>query len=250
MVIESPELLRASLDVADFLDRVHIVDGRLRRASRGGAAGEPPGVLEDYGCLAEAFCALHQLTGSGRWLDRAGQLLDAALAHFDNGAGGFFDTADDAESLVARPADPTDNATPSGLSSLAAALVAYSALTGDPRYRERAQQAIETIAPLLERGPRYAGYSAATAEALLSGPHEVAISGGEGDLAATARRLAPPGAVVVVGPPDAPGVPLLTDRPLLDGQPTAYVCRGFVCERPVTTVEDLTALLAGGSRSR
>ena len=94
----------------------HIVDGRLRRVSRDGVVGEPAGVLEDYGCVAEAFCAVHQLTGDGRWLDLARQLLDVALAHFGTGQGGFYDTADDAERLVARPADPTDNATPSGAS--------------------------------------------------------------------------------------------------------------------------------------
>ena len=61
---------------------VHVVDGRLRRVSRDGTVGEPAGVLEDYGAVAEAFCAVHQLTGEGRWLDLAGELLDAALAHF------------------------------------------------------------------------------------------------------------------------------------------------------------------------
>ena len=49
-----------------------------------------------------------------RWLDLAGVLLDAAVTHFTDGHGGFFDTADDAERLVRRPQDPTDNATPSG----------------------------------------------------------------------------------------------------------------------------------------
>ena len=41
--------------------------------------------------------------------------------------------------------------------------------------------------------------------------------------------------MIVAGEPDQPGVPLLADRPLIDGAPTAYVCRGFVCDRPVTT---------------
>ena len=54
-----------------------------------------------------------------------------------------------------------------------------------------------------------------------------------------------PGAVVVVGAPDAPGVPLLAGRSLRDGVATAYVCRGFVCDRPVTTVPDLAAQLGG-----
>jgi len=127
-----------AVQAADLLDAVHVRDGRVLRVSRDGVAGTPAGVLDDYGCVAEAFCAVHQLTGQRRWLTRAGELLDAALAHFQDGRGGFHDTADDAERLVARPADPTDNATPSGLSALAAALVAYSALTGELIYREAA----------------------------------------------------------------------------------------------------------------
>nr|MDT5027082.1 uncharacterized protein [Micromonosporaceae bacterium] len=232
---------------AQLLADRHVAGGRLRRASRDGVVGEPAGVLEDYGAAAEAFCAVHQLTGDGAWLRLAGQLLDVALAHFADGNGGFYDTADDAERLVTRPADPTDNATPSGLSAMVAALTAYSALTGETRYREAALGALETIAPVIGKHPRYIGYSAATAEALVSGPYEIAIAtdgGAHQPLAEAAWRLAPPGSVIVVGTPDTPGVPLLEGRPLVDGWSTAYVCRGFVCDRPVTTVDDLVGRLS------
>ncbi|WP_434742948.1 thioredoxin domain-containing protein [Micromonospora sp. SH-82] len=229
-------------DTAEHLARVHVVDGRLRRVSRDGVVGEPAGVLEDYGCVAEAFCAMHQLTGEGRWLTLAGQLLDTALARFAAPGGGFYDTADDAEQLVARPADPTDNATPSGRSAIAAALVTYSALSGEPRYREAAEAASATVAPIVGRHARFTGYAATVGEGLLSGPYEIAVVTADpaGDpLVAAAIRHAPPGAVVVAGAPDQPGVPLLADRPMQDGQATAYVCQGFVCRQPVTTVDDL-----------
>jgi uncharacterized protein YyaL (SSP411 family) len=231
---------------AALLER-HIVDGRLRRVSRDGVVGDPAGVLDDYGCVAEAFCAVHQLTGEGHWLTLAGELLDTALARFDNGRGGFFDTADDAERLVTRPADPTDNATPSGLSAMAAALTSYAALTGEIRYREAAERALATVAPITASHARFTGYACAVGEALQSGPYEIAIVTDDpvGDpLVRTARRLAPPGAVVVAGAPDQPGVPLLADRPRRDGAATAYVCRGFVCDRPVTTEADLATQLA------
>ncbi|MFC8615123.1 thioredoxin domain-containing protein [Micromonospora purpureochromogenes] len=236
----------AMRDAAEHLAAVHIVNGRLRRASRDKVVGEPAGVLEDYGCVAEAFCAMHQLTGEGRWLELAGGLLDVALARFAAPDGGFYDTADDAEQLVARPADPTDNATPSGRSSIVAALVAYAALTGESRYREAAEAALATVAPIVGRHARFTGYAATVGEALLSGPYEIAVATDDavGDpLVAAAVRHAPPGAVVVAGRPDQPGVPLLADRPLVDGRPTAYVCRGFVCQRPVTSVDDLVAQL-------
>ncbi|MCW2643231.1 MAG: thymidylate kinase [Dactylosporangium sp.] len=225
----------------------HIVDGRLRRVSRDGVVGEPVGVLEDYGAVAEAFCALHQYTANGYWLDLAGRLIDSALEHFADGAGGFYDTADYAERLVTRPADPTDNATPAGLSALVAALTTYSALTGDKRYRDAAELALTKVAPLAAQHARFAGYSCATGEALLSGPYEIAIAGDavETDpLLAAAWRAAPPGAVIVAGEPDGPGVPLLVGRPLRDGRATAYVCRGFVCDAPVTTVDELVAKLS------
>jgi hypothetical protein len=241
----APEAARLARAAARFLVDVHIAGGRMRRVSRSGVVGEPVGVLDDYGCVAEALCAMHQLTGEGEWLEMAGALIDTAVSRFGNGAGGFYDTADDAERLVTRPADPTDNATPSGLSSLAAAMVSYSALTGNFGHRETAERALETVTPLMARHPRYAGYACAVAEALVSGPYEIAIvePNGASPLAAVARRHAPPGAVVVVGRTDQPGVPLLASRPAVDGQPTAYVCRGFVCDRPVTTEADLVALL-------
>ncbi|WP_116511179.1 thioredoxin domain-containing protein [Micromonospora sp. B006] len=236
----------AMRDAAEHLAAVHLVDGRLRRVSRDKAVGEPAGVLEDYGCVAEAFCAMHQLTGEGRWLSLAGELLDVALARFAGPDGAFYDTADDAERLVTRPADPTDNATPSGRSAIVAALVAYAALTGETRYREAAEQTLSTVAPIVDRHARFTGYAATVGEALLSGPYEIAVATGDPErdpLVAAARLHAPPGAVVVAGAPDQPGVPLLAGRPFVDGRPAAYVCRGFVCQRPVTTVEELVAQL-------
>jgi len=241
---DSARLAEAAVRAGTLLADVHLVDERLRRVSRDGVVGKAPGVLDDHGCVAEAFCALHQLTGDGKWLTLAGRLLDTALIRFSDGRGGFYDTADDAEVLVTRPADPTDNATPSGLSALAAALTAYTALTGEVRYREAAEAALATVAPVAARHARFTGYACAVGEAHLSGPLEIAVVG-TGPLVEAAWRLAPPGAVIVSGQPDQPGVPLLANRPMVGGAPTAYVCRGFFCERPVTDPADLTALLAG-----
>jgi hypothetical protein len=249
---ELPGRLDRLVDVvrraAELLER-HIVDGRLRRISRDGVVGEPAGVLDDYGCVAEAFCAVHQLTGEGRWLPPAGQLLDTALARFARAdpGGGYYDTADDAEPLVTRPGDPTDNATPSGLSSLAAALTSYAALTGETAYRAAAEAALATVAPLLREHARFTGYACAVGEALQSGPYEIAVVTADpvaDPLVRTARRLAPPGAVVVAGAPDQPGVPLLAGRRQPDGAATAYVCRGFVCDRPVSSPPELAAQLS------
>ena len=240
------EVLARAVGAAELVAGTHVVDGRLRRVSRDGVVGRPAGVLEDYGAVAQAFCAVHQATGDGVWLERAGGLLDVALERFADGDGGFFDTADDAERLVARPADPTDNATPSGLSVLAEALVSYAALAGETRYREAAERALGVLAPVVARAPRFAGHAMAVGEALAAGPVEVAVAGtgpAAEELARVARRAGSPGAVIVTGEPDRPGVPLLADRPLVAGQPAAYVCRGFVCDRPTSDPAELAGQL-------
>src|ERR671932_769638 len=242
----SPSSVEAARRAAELLADVHWVDGRLRRASRDGVAGAPAGVLEDYGDAAEGLLALHQATGEGRWLELAGDLLDVVAEQFVD-ADGWHDTAADAEALVHRPFDPADGPTPSGIAAVAGAAVSYAALAGAPRHRELGEAAVGQLAKLADRAPRAVGWALAVGEALLAGPLEVAVSGPAGPerdaLAAAARASTSPGAVVVVGEPDAPGVPLLAGRPTRDGRPAAYVCRGFVCSAPVTAVSALSAAM-------
>ncbi|MGY1796076.1 thioredoxin domain-containing protein [Geodermatophilus sp. SYSU D00525] len=243
----TPASVDAARRVAELLAGVHWVDGRLRRASRNGVAGAPAAVLEDHGDLAEGLLALHQATGEGRWLEWAGDLLDVVAEQFLD-AEGWHDTAADAEPLVHRPFDPADGPTPAGVAAAAGAFVTYAALAGSPRHRELGEAAIGQLGLLVRRAPRAAGWAAAVGEALLAGPLEVAVSGPAGperdELAAAARASTSPGAVVVVGEPDAPRVPLLADRPAVGGRPAAYVCRGFVCSAPVTDVSALSAAMA------
>src|SRR3954447_4825753 len=242
----APGSVAAARRAAELLAGTHWVDGRLRRVSRDGVAGAPAGVLEDYGDLAEGLLALHQATGEGRWLELAGDLLDVIAEQFVD-ADGWHDTATDAEALVHRPFDPADGPTPAGIAATAGAAVGHAALSGSPRHRELGEAALASLARLVEQAPRAAGWAVAVGEALLAGPLEVAVSGPAGAdreaLAAAARASTSPGAVVVVGEPDAPGVPLLADRPPVGGRPAAYVCRGFVCTAPVTDVSALSAAM-------
>ena len=246
--MDEPAWLDAAQQAANLLIRLHLRDGRVCRSSRDGVAGTAAGVLEDYGCLAEGLLALHQATGSGQWLDHACSLLDTALDQFADSEhpGMFHDTAADAETLVRRPSDPTDNASPSGASAVASALLAASALAGPDhaaRYRRAAEQALGRVGLLAQRAPRFAGHWLAAAEAQAHGPLQVAVAGVTGELVAAARRYTPGGAVVVAGEPEATGVPLLAGRPLVGEAPAAYVCRGLVCVRPVTTAGELVDAL-------
>jgi hypothetical protein len=260
-----PDLVDAAAGAADLLLAVHLVADqgqgakvRLRRVSRDGVVGSPAGVLEDYGDVAEGLLALHAVTGDVAWLEVAGGLLDTVLQHFADGTGGFHDTPDDATdaalAAVRRPQDPTDNAYPSGWSAACGALLTYAALTGSQLHRDAAEQGLEVASAGGPRVPRAFGWALAVAEALADGPREVAVVGPDGDvrradLHAVALAGVAPGAAVSVGEPDADGVPLLADRPLLGGRPAAYVCRHFVCRAPVTEPAALAAQL-GATLSR
>jgi uncharacterized protein YyaL (SSP411 family) len=253
--LREPAWVEAAVVAGELLAEVHVDgSGRLRRVSRDGVAGTPAGVLEDYAEVVDGFLALLQATGDAVWYERAATLLEVVLTRFADEAGDLHDTADDATDvrLGRRPSDPTDNATPSGRSAAAHALLTFAALSGSDRHRRAAEQALGTTQALAVRAPRFVAWGLAAAEALLDGPVEVAVVGGAGDLRrdellTVARAAGRPGAVVLAGTAggSVPRVPLLRDRRLVDGRAAAYVCRGFVCERPVTDPEALRVQLSG-----
>ncbi|MFF3270089.1 thioredoxin domain-containing protein [Streptomyces chrestomyceticus] len=249
---DRPDLVQAATDAADLLVHVHMDwQARLHRTSRDGVAGANAGVLEDYADVAEGFVALSSVTGEGVWVEFAGLFLDTVLVHFTAEDGTLYDTADDAEQLIRRPQDPTDNATPSGWTAAAGALLSYAALTGSAPHRDAAERALGVVKALSGRAPRFIGWGLAVAEAVLDGPREVAVVGPDGDPATRALHRAAllgtaPGAVVALGEPGSDEVPLLKDRPLVEGRAAAYVCRHFTCERPTTDPEELGEKLSGG----
>ena len=228
VLLAEPRYLAAAQRCADLVRSLHWVDGRLRRVSRDGVVGRHAGVLEDYADVAEGLLALYGATGDLDQLRGAHALLEVVLTQFPDGRGGFWDTAHDAEALVRRPQDPTDNATPSGAAAAAGALLSYAALTGSARHREAAEACLATLAPLFARHARFAGWACAVGEALVAGPAEVVVLA-RPDLLEVAWRATSPGAVVAV------------NGPLAEGREpgAAYVCRGMVCELPTTDADRL-----------
>ena len=266
LLLAEPAFTAAAGNAAALLARLQLRDGRLARSSRAGMAGPSAGVLEDYACVAQGFLALSGVTGQPSWVALAGELLETVLTRFADGAGGFYDTADDGEALIYRPSDPTDGPAPSGTFAAADALLSYGALTGSARHRQAAAGALAVLAPIASQFPRAAGAGLAVAEALLAGPAEIAVVGPATDprtlaLQETALLAASPGAVIAVGdggaggpaataggaagwaPHPAGGVPLLAGRGLVAGAPAAYVCRDFACQLPVTGPAELRAAL-------
>ena len=248
VALSDPQLADAARSCADAVLRLHLVDGRLRRASLGGVVGDSAAILEDYAMLGTGLLALYQLTADEALLATATELLDTALRHFADPErpGRWFDTADDAEQLVLRPADPLDGATPSGASSITEALLTAAHLVDGERAERYLQAAADTLrahSVLLDCAPRSAGHWLAVAEAAVRGPLQIAVvcDPSRSPFLAEARRLAPGGAIVVGGERDSSA--LLAGRDRVASADAAYVCRGRVCDLPVTGATELATAI-------
>ena len=253
------EWVDAADAAADAALRLCDTEAGWRHSMFRGVPGPAPATLADLACFASALLALYQATGRIPRLDAATGLLAGLGGRFRAGDGVWFDAPPaDAGAVgpgaagpaVTRPRDPTDGAAPSGLSAVADAFVTAAALTGSDRWRAAAEEIAASTATLARDYPRSAGWHLAVAEALVSGPLQIAVAGPEGphrdELASVARRLAPGGAVIDVGTPDGTARPLLAGRPGIGGQAAAYVCRGFVCDAPVTTPGGLARAIRQG----
>ncbi len=220
-------------------------DGRLGRSWKDDrSTGQ--GVLEDYANLAEGLLALYETTFDERWFTTARSLADAILERFTDPDGGFFDTATDHEPLVTRPKDSQDNATPSGGSVATLVLLRLAAFTGESRYRNAAERALATVTAFTARYPTAFAMWLQAIDLALAPVSEIAIVGEPGDdatraLLAVASAGYEPNRVVALTPDPgvASAIPLLEDRVRIRERPTAYVCRNFACNLPVTDPDAL-----------
>ena len=248
--LDRPDLRDAAERCAGFLLRELRPAGRLLRAWKDGRARHLA-YLEDYALIVNGLLSLHAATFSHRWLREAQTLTDEMLALFwDDEADAFYDVGADHERLIVRPRDLTDNATPSGGSAAAEALLRMAALTGDAALEGQADRLLGSVAPLAARYPLGFGNWLRVMERRLAPPLEVVVAGdpqaeGTRALLAPLRGRLPSFAFVGV----APGEPDPFPTPLLEGRsdasaPTAYVCRKFVCGLPATDPAALAAQLS------
>jgi uncharacterized protein YyaL (SSP411 family) len=234
---------------AEFLSREMVRGGRVMRSHKDGVT-RIPGFLEDHAAVALGFIAVYELTFDERWIARAKEIADATVEWFwDDDANAFFDTAKDAEQLITRPRDAMDNATPSGTSLATELLLYMSELTQDERYRRRAVSTVESLSQPFRAYPTAFGHMLGCADMEVNGAVEVALVGDTRSARfkalerAVGERYVP--SLVLSGGPatNASLVQLLNGRPLVGGESTAYVCRSYSCERPVTEPDALAAQL-------
>ena len=244
--VRNAEFVLTSLRRADAAGEL-----RLLRTYRQGTA-KLNAYLEDYAFYADGLLRLYEATFDLRWLAEARNLIGQMLHYFwDEEEGGFFATSSDHETLIQRPKDWDDNATPSGNSVALDVLLRYAALTGQETYAEKARQVLRKLTPVMQQHPYGFARLLGALDFALSTPREIAVIGDPQNPATQALLRAVyaaylPNKVVALSPQPITGsteMPLLSDRPMRDDRPTAYVCENFTCKAPVTTPEALTAQL-------
>jgi uncharacterized protein YyaL (SSP411 family) len=214
------------------------------------------GFLDDYAFVISALVTLYETTGRLRWLEAALSLTDKMIEEFwDEEGGGFFYNGKSGEQLIVRNKDYFDNATPSGNSVAAEALLRLSVLTGREDYRRKAVNVLRLVRDAVESYPSAFGYALGALDFYLSTPKEVVIISGDDDDEAQSlkrevwSRYIPNKVVALSATVDANAaelVPLLRDRKTIDGRATAYVCESYTCLQPVNSAEELAAQLEGG----
>jgi uncharacterized protein YyaL (SSP411 family) len=226
---------------ADFVLNTLWDGNRLLHSFKDGRA-RFNGYLDDYANMMDGLFALYQLTFDYKWLDAATRIADRMIEQFwDEESGGFYFTGKDHESLLTRTKDFFDNATPSGNSVAADVLLRMAAILDRNDYRKKAEDIFSASAAFLKQYASGFGRMLGALDFYVGPSKEIALIGSPDPFLAVLRNRFLPRAVVAGGASD--GIPLLRDRPMVNGQPTAYVCENFTCKQPVTDVADLESQL-------
>jgi uncharacterized protein YyaL (SSP411 family) len=249
---ENGEIAKLAERNGDFLFNQMVKDGRVARTwSKSGA--RISGFLEDYAAVALGFISLYELSFDMKWITRASEIANAMVEWFwDEQLGAFFDTPRDAEALITRPRDVTDNAMPSGTSMAVELLLILSELCHDADMRRRASFILETVATPMIRYPSGFGHMLGAADMAVNGAVEIAIAGvpAEKNFQALKHEVSvnfvP--SLVLAGGSSSNGIALMHGRSTTKGKAIAYVCRSYACEEPATTPQMLSSQLQNAGR--
>ncbi len=247
---DEPKYTAAAVKAAEFvLTKMRTPDGRLLRTCGIGQPAKLTAYLEDYSYFIDALVNLYEATFDPRWIGAANGLADVLHARFDDPSGGFFYTADDHETLIARTKDLQDGSVPSGNAMAATALLRLSKLTGRTKDAAKAEETLRTYRSLMADTPMGAGQMLVALDFWLGPVDEIAVIGAKDSPAVNVvlkllRSQFRPNRVVAfhdpaTGPAPA-AVKLLEGKESL-GDGTVYVCRDFACRAPLVGAEAVRA---------
>jgi uncharacterized protein YyaL (SSP411 family) len=225
----------------------------LRRYRQGEAA--IAGFLDDYSMFTQALIDLYDAQFDLRHLELAVKLIETQIQRFeDRENGGFFNTAADDAHLVMRLKEDYDGAEPSGNSVGLMNLLRLAELTNRADFHEWARRTLAAFAPHLSVAPVALPQMLAACEFRGAHPRQIVIAGEKdaSDTRALLRELRttflPNRVLLLVDSPEsrqklAEWIPTVAPMEKLDGSASAYVCRNYACQLPVTQPADLAALL-------
>jgi uncharacterized protein len=249
MAFDRDDWIALAEDAFDFI-RTALEDdgGRLAHAWRDGKRAHRA-ILDDYANMSRAALLLHEATGDADYLAAARRWVAICDTHYRDPRGGYFFTADDAEALLVRTKQATDQPNPAGNGTLVDVLARLYYLTGEDFYRGRAEDVLAAFAGEVQKNL----FGLAT---LLNGAEtlqralQIVVVGERGadDTQALLRiiNLAPlPHRVlsVVSGAAELPESHPAAGKGMAGGKPTAYLCEGTTCSMPLTDPAMLTAAL-------
>ena len=250
IAFDRPDWTALAADVFDWVaSHMTAADGRLRHSMCNGRL-QHPAVLDDYANMSRAAVIMYEITGDTGYLETAIRWIDGVDAHYhDPESGGYFMAAADTPGLVARPKPIHDNAQPAANGIIAEVLVRLYLMTGEPRFRARAQSLFDTFTPTAPQNNLHQPTLLGAWE-LLNRGSQIVIVGPPADprTAELIRHaLATPNRLSVVSRIE-PGQTLpdghaARGKTMVDGQPTAYVCIGPTCGLPITEPDHLIKAL-------
>jgi hypothetical protein len=254
-VFDAPLYADAARRAAVFI-LTHMVDesGRLYHRFRDGKAAIA-GFLDDYAFLTWGLIELYETTFEPHYLQKALDLTDVTLVHFwERERGGFYFTAEDAEKVLVRKKDIYDGAVPSGNSVAILNLLRLARLTGNQKYEERAAALSRAFSDAIAQSPGAYTQLLIALDLAIGPSYEVVIVGkpqaeDTKAMVEALRKAFVPNKVVIFRPTDEqePGITRLAgftkDLACLDNKATAYICKDFRCELPVTDTQQMLALL-------
>jgi uncharacterized protein YyaL (SSP411 family) len=210
---------------------------------------------EDYAGLIFGLLELFQADANPAWLEWALALQDLLDKNFwDEAQGGWFSTTGHDSTVLLRLKDDYDGAEPSATSMATNNLITLAHLTAMPDHSDRVERALRLFGHRVGHFARAVPMMMCALSAYHAGVRQIIVVGNRDGAetralsACVSRRYLPFSVFVAVEPGGqqdelARHLPFVGAMQPIDGRSTAFVCRGFTCERPVTDVDRLASLL-------
>ena len=243
----------AAIKAAEFiLNKLKDEKEKLLHRYRNGEAGITANI-DDYSFLISALIDLYETTFDLKWLRTAINLNDECLKHFwDNKNGGFFFTSDENEKLIIRQKEIYDGAIPSGNSAAILNLLKLGRITGNSSFEEKAFEITTAFSKQINQMPSAFAQTLTGLDFGFGESFEIVIVGDKTseetkEVINYLRRKFLPNKIILLKEPkdsELKKIARFTEfQNQIDDKTTVYICRNYVCERPVTSLDEVKKIL-------